>query len=105
MACKNKADKALASMQGIAPGVPRIYSQNQQMMGNRAAVRDVRDEEIDRLLAEVAHYRASSLQKVNVQQQESMQYQQTYEDYLRDERESTEASLQGLDSDYPQGFD
>ena len=102
---KNKADKALASMQGIAPGVPRIYSQNQQMMGNRAAVRDVRDEEIDRLLAEVAHYRASSLQKVNVQQQESMQYQQTYEDYLRDERESTEASLQGLDSDYPQGFD
>ena len=72
---------------------------------HRAAVRDVSDEEIDRLLAEVAHYRASSLQKVNVQQQESMQYQQTYEDYLRDERESTEASLQGLDSDYPQGFD
>ncbi len=102
---KNKADKALASMQGIAPGIPRIYSQNSQMTGNRAAMRDPRDDEIDRLLAEVAHYRASSVQRVTVQQPETAQYQQTYEDYLRDERESTEAALQGLDSDYPQGFD
>ena len=92
-------------MQGIAPGIPRIYSQNSQMTGNRAAVRDPRDDEIDRLLAEVAHYRASSVQRVTVQQPETAQYQQTYEDYLRDERESTEAALQGLDSDYPQGFD
>ena len=92
-------------MQRIAPVVPRIYSQNSQVTGNRAVVRDARDDEIDRLLAEVAHYRASSVQRVNVQQPETAQYQQTYEDYLRDERESTEASLQGLDSDYPQGFD
>lgn len=100
---KSKADKAIASLQGISPS-PRMYAQNQQSSSGRS-VRDARDDEIERLMNEVAQYRASSRPRVNSPSRESPQYQQTYEEYLQDERESTEAALQGLDSDYTQDFD
>ncbi len=100
---KTKADKALASMQGLSAS-PRIYAQNQQSSSGRS-IRDSRDEEIERLMNEVAQYRASSSPRLTSQHRESPQYQQAYEEYLQDERESTEAVLQGLDGDYNQDFD